>query len=137
MLGPDVSRCARPSQSALLNLLSAYVPLESSDNIAEKVVSQLKTDGLAALDLSPTVKSFRDRACFLHQVMPETWPDFSNSALEADLEDWLLPMVPGIRAYADISERMILDGFALKLGHENASRLSSLAPTRFELPSGS
>jgi ATP-dependent helicase HrpB len=120
-----------------LELVSYSVPLQSDDNIPNRLIEQLKRDGLGKLKFSNTVTSFRDRAVFLHQQLPDMFPDFSDEALEEDLENCLLPVIPNAKGYADISSQNLLDGFSLKLGYENTKRLSQLAPTSFTLPSGS
>ena len=51
--------------------------------------------GLAALPWSDDLAKWRERIAFLRRL-DESWPDLSDEALLASLEDWLAPFLDGI-----------------------------------------
>src|SRR5581483_11921591 len=52
--------------------------------------------GLAALPWDAAATQLRHRVQFLRRLEPEQWPDLSDAALLATLEDWLGPYLDGI-----------------------------------------
>jgi ATP-dependent RNA helicase HrpB len=77
------------------------------------------------------LSAWRQRIAFLHQL-DASWPDLSDAALVASLEDWLAPFVDGAARRLDFAA-------ALKtlLPWEQQRQLDKLAPTHIEVPSGS
>ena len=52
--------------------------------------------GLAALPWSDDLAKWRQRVAFLRRL-DESWPDLSDDALLASLEDWLAPFLDKVR----------------------------------------
>ena len=111
-------------------------PLPVDDAHAVKFwPQQIRERGLAWLAWSDAVDSWLGRARWLrHRVV--NWPDFSESALLSDLEQWLAPYLTGIRK---LSELRALDFAAMlraRLEYAQQQQMNQLAPEVFELPSG-
>jgi ATP-dependent helicase HrpB len=88
------------------------------------------------LEWSDAARLLRQRVAFARSLDPG-WPDLSDAALLASLEDWLLPRLHGLRRRSDLAR---LDVHALlldQLGWERRRQLDTLAPTHVEVPSGS
>jgi ATP-dependent helicase HrpB len=63
-------------------------------------------------------------------------PDFSDAGLMATLEDWLLPMLGGVRSAADWKRFDPLPALQGALGHAGTRLVDRLAPARFTTPLG-
>ena len=95
--------------------------------------------GLAVLPWTRELENFRARVEFLRRFEPEGsgWPDMSDDALLASLEDWLAPFLIGMTRRAHL-KRLDL-GAALKslLTWDRQRDLEEAAPTHVNVPSGS
>ena len=95
--------------------------------------------GLAVLPWARELENFRARVDFLRRFEPEGsgWPDLSDDALLASLEDWLAPFLTGLTRRAHL-KRLDL-GSALKslLPWDRQRDLEEAAPTHVTVPSGS
>jgi ATP-dependent helicase HrpB len=93
--------------------------------------------GLAVLPWSDAAQTLRARVAFLRRLYPDAgWPDLTDAALTARLDDWLRPYLAGMTRKAHL-ERLDLHTIMQSLiPHELQRRLDKLAPTRIEVPSG-
>ncbi|MGJ5828844.1 ATP-dependent RNA helicase [Streptomyces ossamyceticus] len=99
----------------------------------------LRTEGLGLLRWSEGSVSLRQRLAFVHVRLGEPWPDVSDSALHARVEDWLEPELSRARRRADLGRIDAGEalGRLLPWATGDAVRLDELAPERIEVPSGS
>jgi ATP-dependent helicase HrpB len=74
---------------------------------------------------------------FLHRALGAPWPDVSDDALLADLQDWLGPDLARVRGARDLSRVDVVQALRRLLPWPDASRLDTLAPERLTVPSGS
>jgi ATP-dependent helicase HrpB len=107
--------------------------------VREALVEGLRVEGLGLLRWSRDAERLRERLAFLHARLGEPWPDVSDSALHARVDDWLEPELSRARRRADLGR--IDAGEALNRllpwASGEAVRLDELAPERIEVPSGS
>ncbi|MBR2963987.1 MAG: ATP-dependent helicase HrpB [Lentisphaeria bacterium] len=111
--------------------------LRPGDDTASLLIAAIRKRGFASLGLSPAQLKFLRRIQFLHVHGCEGFPDCSEQHLLDTLEDWLAPHLDGVSRLdklADLDYRSI---FAAMLPPKAQSTLNSLAPERFEVPSGS
>jgi ATP-dependent helicase HrpB len=105
--------------------------------IAEAMTQGVREMGLACLPWTDGARLLRARAMFLRRLFPEEgWPDLSDEALSAKLEDWLTPYLAGISRKAHLDRmdmHQIVQGM---IPHELARKMDRLAPVRIEVPSG-
>ena len=87
----------------------------------------LRLDGAAAR-LARRVELLREAGHAL--------PDFSEAGLMATLEDWLLPMLGGVRSAEDWKRFDPLPALRAALGWEQTQLLDRLAPAHFTTPLG-
>ncbi|RII18423.1 ATP-dependent RNA helicase HrpB [Streptomyces sp. YIM 130001] len=103
------------------------------------LVEGLRVEGLGLLRWSREAAELRRRLAFLHRQIGEPWPDVSQDALHARVDDWLEPELGRARRRADLAR--IDAGQALRRllpwATGDAVRLDELAPERIEVPSGS
>ncbi|WP_421693945.1 ATP-dependent helicase HrpB [Aestuariivirga sp.] len=105
--------------------------------IADAMTQGIREMGLACLPWTEGSKILRARVLFLRRLYPEEgWPDLSDEALLATLEEWLSPYLAGIsrKAHLDrLDMHQILQGL---IPHDLARKMDRLAPIRIEVPSG-
>ena len=113
-------------------------PLANPDpeTVRGAMLDGIRRLGLAALPWTDDVAKWRQRVAFLRRL-DDSWPDLSDEALLASLEDWLGPFLAGV-SRRDHLARIDL-GAALRalLPWERQRLLDRLAPTHIEVPSGS
>ncbi|MDG5802776.1 ATP-dependent helicase HrpB [Streptomyces ossamyceticus] len=99
----------------------------------------LRTEGLGLLRWSEGAVSLRQRLAFVHARLGEPWPDVSDGALHARVDDWLEPELRRARRRADLGRIDAGEalGRLLPWATGDAVRLDELAPERIEVPSGS
>lgn len=108
-----------------------------ADAVRAAVRDGLAQDGLAALPWPPAAVALRRRMAFLHGALGEPWPDVSDDALLAGLDDWLGPDLARVRTGKDLRRVDVLTGLRRLLPWPEAGRLDRLAPEQIEVPSGS
>ncbi len=110
----------------------------SAEELAGAVIQGIREEGLQILNWTATANKLRARLNFLHRALPEEgWPDLSEETLLAELEDWLLPFLGGIRSRAQLSKLDLLPVLRSLLDWQQQQRVDSLAPEVIQVPSGS
>ena len=93
--------------------------------------------GLAALPWTAELENWRRRVAFLRRLEGEAWPDLSDTALLAGLEDWLAPFAAGMARRAHLARLDLGAALRAVLPRERRQRLDAQAPTHLAVPSGS
>lgn len=110
-----------------------------STAVRQALLQGLREEGLGLLRWSRDAGTLRQRLAFLHHRLGEPWPDMSDEALYARVDEWLEPELSRARRRADLAR--IDAGQALNRllpwATGDATRLDELAPERLEVPSGS
>ncbi|MEM6306200.1 MAG: ATP-dependent helicase HrpB, partial [Pseudomonadota bacterium] len=97
-------------------------------------VARAMLEGVRALGLNPgpAAARFLARA----RLMGPAFPDFGQDALMAQLEDWLLPHLAGVRSAADWKGFDLLPALQARLTWAQAQALEEAAPASFRTPLG-
>ncbi|MFG3370309.1 ATP-dependent helicase HrpB [Streptomyces sp. NPDC090032] len=107
--------------------------------IREALKEGLRREGFSLLRWSRDAGELRERLAFLHRTLGAPWPDVSDDALHARVDEWLEPELGKARRRSDLGR--IDAGQALRRllpwASGDAARLDELAPERLEVPSGS
>jgi ATP-dependent helicase HrpB len=113
-------------------------PVPASDDEALPLfVSLLQSEGLGILRWPPEAAQYRARLAFLHQALPaDDWPEVSDTALLAQLDQWLAPWLAAVRSRSDLARLDLLAALRSWLGSK-AQEVEKLAPERLAVPSGS
>jgi ATP-dependent helicase HrpB len=94
--------------------------------------------GLDALPWTTEAREWQARVLSLRQWLPEeNWPDVSDTALSATLEDWLGPFLDKFTRREHLARVNLLTAFASRLDWKQRQRLDEGAPTHLTVPSGS
>jgi ATP-dependent helicase HrpB len=118
--------------------LSTEAIVPPSELAISAVISALRTSGLAQLQLDDSFRQLQRRLQLVRSAFPEqAWPDVTDTALCATLEDWLAPHLEGVHTAKRISRLDIADILKQGLDYRQQRELDRLAPTHLPVPSGS
>jgi ATP-dependent helicase HrpB len=119
----------------------AVRPLRDADPVAvrDALVEGLRQEGFGLLRWSADVQVLRQRLAFLCLNVGAPWPDVSDDALHARVDEWLEPELGRARRRSDLGRIDAGQGLRrlLPWASGDAGRLDELAPERFVVPSGS
>ncbi|WP_353643758.1 ATP-dependent helicase HrpB [Mesorhizobium sp. WSM2239] len=101
------------------------------------ILDALRAHGLALLPWSREAETLRHRLQWLHRGIGAPWPDVSDEALLASLDDWLAPFLPGEASFQRLDAGVLHAGLMSLVPHDLQRKIASLAPTHFDAPSGS
>ncbi|PWJ74452.1 ATP-dependent helicase HrpB [Pseudaminobacter salicylatoxidans] len=118
-------------------LSERMLPAPSGPDADRAIIEALKTHGLSLLNWGKEAQILRHRLQWLHTGLGAPWPDMSDGALMASLDDWLLPFLTGEASFARIGAGVLHDALLALVPHDLQRKLASLAPTHFDAPSGS
>ena len=108
-----------------------------ADLRAGAVADAVRAEGLHLLTFSPAAAAFRARAESVRGWRGDEWPDLSDPALLATLEDWLGPQLGRVRTRDDLARLDLLPPLQALLPWNLTRELDELAPTHLTVPSGS
>ena len=117
-------------------LSSTPVPASAADGHAA-VARAVEEQGLGVIGWSTAADGLRRRLALLHRELGDPWPDMSEQALLARLDDWLGPELEALAGGASTSGIDLADPIRRLLPWPDAARLGELAPEFLEVPSGS
>jgi ATP-dependent helicase HrpB len=113
------------------------LPVPATEAAARMLARGIASIGLEALPWSKALAQWRERVMFLHHAEGAEWPDMSDAALTASLEDWLAPHLTGKAALSDITAEDLAAAVKALLPWALQRRLDAEAPTHIEVPTGS
>jgi ATP-dependent helicase HrpB len=96
----------------------------------------IRRRGIGALPWSDDARRVRERLAFV-AAHDAGWPDVSDDALAARLDEWLGPSLAGLHRWSDLSRVDLSDALRNLLDWRQRSVLDELAPTHIEVPTGS
>ncbi|WP_306044857.1 ATP-dependent helicase C-terminal domain-containing protein, partial [Streptomyces acidiscabies] len=119
----------------------AVRPLRNADAglVRAALLEGLRQEGFGVLRWTDTGAVLRQRLAFLRARVGEPWPDVSDEALHARVDEWLEPELGRARQRKDLAR---IDagnalGRLLPWASGEAGKLGELAPERIVVPSGS
>lgn len=99
------------------------------------LLSVLASQGLELLPWDKQSQQLRQRMSFMHAWQAD-WPDVSDEALSASLEEWLKPYIHGMRSLRDLSRVPLSRALEGRLDWKQRQALDQEAPTHITVPSG-
>lgn len=128
---------ARESVSlGAIQLAERQLPPPSGDDANRAIVEAVRANGLALLPWDKTTETLRRRLAWLHKGLGSPWPDMSDDALLASLDDWLLPFLSGEASFARFRPGALHDGLMSRVPYDLQRKVADLAPTHFSAPTG-
>ncbi len=119
-------------------LLQARPAKVSAADRLPALLGLVRRRGLGILPWTSAARQLQARAGFLFaQKSDQGWPDLSDAALLADLEQWLPAWLTAVKGRTDLSRVDLVAALKAKLGWTRLAELERLAPERLEVPSGS
>ncbi len=121
--------------------LGAIVLRETSadadpDDVRRALLEAIRRRGVSQLPWSAAAARFRDRMRFVG-VHDPSWPDVSDAALLARVDEWLGPALAGARRLRDLERIDLVAALAGLLDWRKRRELDELAPTHIVVPTGS
>lgn len=133
----DGGRVAARRERRLGAITLASTPVRPSAGEGRTAVARaLAAGGLGVIGWSPAADGLRRRLALLHRELGGPWPDVSEPALLARLNEWLAPELEALAGGA-AGRIDLADPLRRLLPWPEAGRLDALAPERLEVPSGS
>jgi ATP-dependent helicase HrpB len=136
-------RAARALRARAVRRLGAVVlgerPLSvpPTDGSARALARGVADLGLGHLPWSKALAQWRERVAFLRRSEGGEWPDLSDDALLASVEDWLAPHLIGKTSLDGIDARDLGEALHALLPWPLRRRLDAEAPTHLAAPTGS
>ena len=125
----------------LWSLVLEEKPLKNPqpDQVVAAMIEGIRAMGLEALPWTGNARSLQARVAFLRRAGDERhdWPDLSDAALLAGLEEWLAPYLSGMTRRAHLANLDLMDALLSRLDWKHRQALDELAPTHLTVPSGS
>jgi len=111
--------------------------VEPDDDTPRLLAEGIARIGIGKLPWTKSLRQWRDRVMFLRRAEGEEWPDLSDAALTASVNDWLEPILMLRTALDQIHIDEFTNALEVLLPWKLHRRLDAEAPTHFAAPSGS
>lgn len=111
-----------------------------SARMLSALIAGIRELGVEALPWTKEARALQLRLAFAHQVdahAPRPWPDVSDAALAATLEDWLAPWLTDMSRRDHLARLDMSAILSSMLDWNQRQRLDEIAPTHLQVPSGS
>ena len=136
-------RAARALRARAVRRLGAVVlgerplPVPPTEESARALARGVADLGLGHLPWSKALAQWRERVAFLRRSEGGEWPDLSDDALLASVEDWLAPHLIGKTSLDGIDAHDLGEALHALLPWPLRRRLDAEAPTHLAAPTGS
>jgi len=116
-----------------LVLATSEGPAPAGEATTRALVARVRATRLGALRWTDKARALQARAAFARRTAGAGgWPDLSDAALVATLDDWLAPLLAGATGRADIERVDVLGALRRRLGHLGP-QLDRLAPAHLTM----
>ncbi len=108
--------------------------------IQSALLAGLRQMGLEALPWTPELRQWQARVAMMRKfAVPaaDAWPDLSDGALLATLEDWAPPWLVGFSRREHLARMDLSNALRARITHTQREALEREAPTHWTVPSGS
>lgn len=119
-----------------LILKEAPLSQPDPDQVLKALLSGIVEEGLDILPWTRAARQLQQRLVFMHSLEAD-WPDVSEDALAASLEDWLAPHLYGMKSRSDLQQLPLAEAILSMLPWNRRQELDEAAPTHTTVPSGS
>jgi len=112
------------------------LPAPDPATVAAALARAIAERGFRDLDWTEAAKQTRARLRWMREVEGESWPDISDAALAAGVEDWLAPHLHGRTKLAEAKALDLATILRNLVPWEGQRRLDAALPARIDLPGG-
>ncbi len=138
--GAVVARRVRRLDALVLD--ERPLPRGVEDRVRAAMIEGIRALGLQCLPWTPDLEQWRARvmllrACATSPAERDAWPDVSDDALLARLEDWLGPWLDGVTRREHLARVDLRAALHALLDWHRQRQLDEMAPTHLVVPSGS
>lgn len=137
----DATRNALQARDATrigaIALAEKTMPAPTGEEADLGVIAAVKSHGLDILPWSKEASILRRRLAWLHQGLGAPWPAMDDDSLLALVDDWLRPFLKGGAQLNQIPTHVLTDGLRSAVPYDLQRKIDTLAPTHFEVPTGS
>jgi ATP-dependent helicase HrpB len=133
-------RARRERRLGALVLDAAEIRDPDPDAMQAAALAGLKQLGITGLPWTKDLLQWRARVMLMQHYAvpaPTPWPDFSDTALAATLEEWAPPWIDGFTRREHFAKIDLRGALRSQLTHAQGTILEREAPTHFKVPSGS
>ena len=128
-------RAKRITRLGRLTLREENLENPDPEIIARALAGRVRREGMAALPWSASSLALRQRVAFLRTGNSD-WPDLSDLALIAALDDWLTPLLRTVRALTALRPDALEAALRGLMPWDRQRRLDVEAPARWTAPTG-
>ncbi|HEX2815742.1 MAG TPA: ATP-dependent helicase C-terminal domain-containing protein, partial [Phenylobacterium sp.] len=128
-------------RSLRLTRLGRLVVRETVDDnpdpalIAGALADRVRAEGVASLPWGESAVGLRQRLAFL-RARDHAWPELSDAALVERLDEWLAPLLTGVRSLAALKPDALDAALRTLIPWDLQRRLDAEAPARWTAPTG-
>jgi ATP-dependent helicase HrpB len=136
----QVIRARRERRLGALTLESADLRDPDSQALQNAALAGLRQLGIAGLPWNPELRQWQARVMLMRQFevpTPTPWPDLSDAALAATLEEWAPPWISGFTRREHFARMDLGNALRSRLDYAQGAIVDREAPTHFTVPSGS
>jgi len=119
-----------------LVVATADAPAPAGPATTRALVGRVRTTRLGALRWTDNSRALQQRVGFARRALGEEWPDLSDAALLATLDDWLAPLLANAVGRAGIERVDMTAALRARLGHHATRDLERIAPPRLSVAGG-
>jgi len=133
-------RARRERRLGALTLESADIRDPDSRALQNAALAGLRQLGIAGLPWTAELRQWQARVMLMRQFevpSAEPWPDLSDAALAATLEEWAPPWISGFTRREHFARMDLGNALRSRLSYSQGTILDREAPTHFTVPSGS
>jgi ATP-dependent helicase HrpB len=133
-------RARRERRLGALTLESAEIRDPDSQAVQDAALAGLRQLGIDGLPWTPELRQWQARVMLMRQFdvpSADPWPDLSDAALAATLEEWAPPWISGFTRREHFARMELGNALRSRLSYSQGAIVDREAPTHFTVPSGS
>jgi ATP-dependent helicase HrpB len=123
-----------------LKLSERRIDEPDSERLSNALIEGIRELGISVLPWTKEARSLQQRMTFargIDQRIAQSWPDVSDEALTATMEQWLAPSLEGMSRIDHLARLDLTALLTTMLPWSERQRLDEFVPTHVRVPSGS
>jgi ATP-dependent helicase HrpB len=133
-------RARRERRLGALLLAASDIRNPDPGALQNAAIAGIRQLGIAALPWTSELRQWQARVSLMQKYAvpaPDPWPDLSEAALAATLEEWAPPWITGFARREHLSRMDLSNALRARLSYAQHAVLEREAPTHLVVPSGS